>query len=138
MGEGVILWSVLTPGSFPVNRYGGRHECGKHVVSRSCRKEADGCLAEFVGVFASKGWLKQSVRIKRRDRRYRIFCSERKFFSYRINDNCGISPGFPGWLVCIVTHDEISDDSKMPDFASAKPSAHHWLRCIAHGDFELI
>lgn len=64
-------------------------------------------MQKFIDVFASKGWLKQTIRIKHRDRRYRIFCSEREFFAYRINDNCGISPGYPGWPICIVTHDKI-------------------------------
>lgn len=95
-------------------------------------------LQKFVSVFESKGWLKQTIRIKHRDRRYRIFCSEGEFFAYRINDHCGISPGFPGWLVCIVTHDKICDDAKMSEFASTEPRATDWLRCIVDGDFELI
>ena len=95
-------------------------------------------LQKFVGVFASKGWLNQTLRIKHHDRRYRICCSEREFFAYRINDHCGVSPGFPGWPVCIVTHDQIIEDSDMSAFASTEPSAHDWLRCIAEGDFELI
>ena len=93
---------------------------------------------KFVGVFESKGWLNQTLRIKHRDRRYRICCSEREFFAYRINDHCGVLPGFPGWPVCIVTHDQIIEDSDMSAFASTEPSAHDWLRCIADGDFELI
>jgi hypothetical protein len=95
-------------------------------------------LQEFVAVFVSKGWLNQTLRIKHQDTRYRVFCSERKFFAYRINDHYGVSWGFPGWPVCIVTHDQIIDDSKMPALASAGPSAHEWLRCIASEDFELI
>lgn len=95
-------------------------------------------MQKFVDVFASKGWLNQTTRIKHRDKRYRIFCSEREFFAYRINDNCGISPGFPGWPICIVTHDKIIEDSHMSRFPSTEPSAHDWLCCIADGDFELI
>jgi hypothetical protein len=95
-------------------------------------------LQKFIGVFTSKGWLNQTLRIKYRDRRYRIFCSERTFFAYRINDHCGVSWGFPGWLVCIVTHDQMIEDSEMSAFTSSEPSAHDWLRCITDGDFELI
>lgn len=95
-------------------------------------------LQKFVGVFANKGWLNQTIRIKHRDRRYRILCSEGTFIAYRINDNCGISPGIPGWAVCIVDHDQIIEDSTMSACASTEPGAHDWLRCIANGDFEAI
>jgi len=95
-------------------------------------------LHKLIDAFVNKGWLKQTIRIRHRDRKYRVFCSEREFFAYRINDHCGVSPGFPGWLVCIVTNDKIIDDSIMSNFASTEPSAHDWLHCIADGDFELI
>jgi hypothetical protein len=95
-------------------------------------------LREFVGVFMSKGWLNRELRIKHRDRRYRIFCSERKFFVYRINDNCGVSWGFPGWPECIVTHEHIIDASARDACESTGPSAEDWLRCIAGDDFEII
>jgi len=100
-------------------------------------KPAD-VLEKLVGVFASKGWLNQTFRIKHRDRRYRICCSEREFFAYRINDHCGVSPGFPGWAVCIVTPDQMIEDSDMSPFASTEPSAREWLQCISEGDFELL
>ena len=95
-------------------------------------------LQEFVAVFAGKGWLNQTLRIKHREGRYRVFCSESKFFAYRINDHSGVSWGFPGWPVCIVTHEEIVDDSQGPPLASAGLTAHEWLRCLAGDDFELI
>ena len=95
-------------------------------------------LQKFVGVFESKGWLNQTLRIKHRDKRYRIYCSEREFLAYRINDHCGVLPGFPGWSVCIVAHDQMVEDSDMSAFPSTEPSAHDWLRCIAEEDFELI
>ena len=95
-------------------------------------------LQQFVGVFANKGWLNETIRIKHRDRRYRILCTERVFIAYRINDNWGISPGIPGWAVCIVDHEQIVEDSETSPFASDEPRAHDWLRCIADGDFEAI
>jgi hypothetical protein len=66
------------------------------------------------------------------------FRQQKKFFAYRINDNCAISPGYPGWPVCIITHDQIIDEAKMSAFASTEPSAHDWLRCFHEDDFELI
>ena len=102
------------------------------------KKKPMDVLQELVVVFVNKGWLNRELRIKHRDRRYRIFCSERKFFAYRINDNYGGSWGFPGWPVCIVTHDRIIDDSEMPVSESTGPSAQGWLRCIVEDDFEII
>ena len=95
-------------------------------------------LQKLAGAFSSRGWLNKTLRIRHRNRRYRISCSEDKFFAYRINDNCGVSPGFPGWPVCIITRDQLIDDANMSTFATAEPSANEWLRCIHEEDFELI
>ena len=95
-------------------------------------------LQQLIGVFASKGWLNQTLRIKHRDRRYRVVCSETKFFAYRINDCCGVPPGLPGWPVCLVSGDQIIEDADMGAFASTEPSVGEWLRCIADDDFEWI
>ena len=95
-------------------------------------------LREFIGVFANKGWLNQTLRIKRREKRYRICCSETEFFVYRINDHGGVPPGFPGWPVCIVTPDRMIEDSAMSPFRSMEPDVGDWLRCLTEGDFELL
>ncbi len=101
-------------------------------------KKPSDILEEFVGVFRDKGWLNQTLRIKRCDRRYRICCSEGEFFAYRINDCSGVSPGFPGWPVCVVTPRRMIEDSVMSSFPSTEPSVHDWLRCMTEGDFELL
>jgi hypothetical protein len=36
---------------------------------------------------------------------------------YTISRSCGVSPGYPGWPVCIITHDQIIDDTNMSVFA---------------------
>ena len=95
-------------------------------------------LQGFIGLFEGKGWLNQTLRIKHRDRRYRICCSEREFFAYRINDHCGVLPGFPCWPVCVVSHDRIVEDSDFSAVGSSEPSAQDWLCRITKGDFELI
>jgi hypothetical protein len=95
-------------------------------------------LRQFVEAFAEKGWLKRNIRIRRCNRNYWISCSKTEFFAYRISDNCGISPGIPGWPVCIVKKNKIINDSEMSAFASTEPSAGDWLRCIADNDFEMI
>jgi hypothetical protein len=101
-------------------------------------KNAPDVLETFIDLFESKGWLNQTIRIRRRERRYRISCSEMGFIAYRINDHCGISPGIPGWPVCFVTQEQIVDDSDMSRFSSSEPSIEDWLRYIMDDDLELI
>jgi hypothetical protein len=113
-------------------------KAGKITIRDPREKKPMDVLQEFVGIFESKGWLNQTLRIKRRDRRYRICCTEIEFLAYRINDHCSVLPGFPGWSVCMVTHDQIVEDSDMSAFPSSEPSAYDWLRCVTEGDFELI
>ncbi len=95
-------------------------------------------LEEFIGAFVGKGWLNQTIRIRRRERRYRISCSETGFIAYRINDHGGVSPGIPGWPVCLVTQEQIIGDSDMTGFTSTEPSVYDWLRFIMDDDLELI
>jgi hypothetical protein len=102
------------------------------------QKDPSDILREFIDVFAAKGWLNRTLRIRHRDRRYRICCSENEFFAYRINDSPGVSHGFPGWPVCRVTPDRMVEDSAMSGFPSKEPGVHEWLRCVTEGDFELL
>lgn len=101
-------------------------------------RNASDVLQAFIGVFESRGWLNQTIRIRRHERRYRISCTETGFVAYRINDHCGVSPGIPGWPICFVTQDHIMEDSDMSKFASNEPSVLDWLRFITESDLELI
>ena len=109
-----------------------------YLDSHNPKREPDNILRDFIGIFTSRGWLNQTLRIKRRERRYRICCSETEFFVYRINDYGGISPGFPGWPVCMVTPYQMIEDSAMSAFPSTEPRVYEWLRCMMEGDFELL
>ena len=95
-------------------------------------------LQKFVGVFESKGWLNRSFRIMHQGKKYRVFCSETNFIAQRINDNCAASWGFPCWVVCMVTSDQIIEESNLSAFASSEPGVQEWLRCVGEGDFELL
>ena len=95
-------------------------------------------LQQFVNAFSVKGWLNRSIRIKHHDRKYRLMCSEKQFFAFRINVNCGIPPGIPGWMVCIVDQDQIIQDSDISPFVSDEPSVYDWLRSLQKNDFELL
>ena len=110
----------------------------KARLQNNSKGHSQDVLSKIVGVFEEKGWLNRAIRIKHPKGRYHIYCTEKKFIAYRINDNCHISRGFPGWPVCIITIDQIIDDSHMSPFPSAEPGARDWLRCINDGDFELI
>ncbi len=100
-------------------------------------KPAD-VLRQFVDVFTDKGWLNRTIRIKRHDRKYTVLCSEKTFIAYRINDNWGLSPGTPGWPVCIIDRDQVVEDLASTALDPAEPGVHDWLCCIANGDFETI
>jgi hypothetical protein len=111
----------------------------KKAVSGSVKKSNPALiLQEFIDCFTEKGWLNQVLRIQRGDRRYRIFCNETGFFAYRINENHGISPGIPGWPVCLVTAERILDDSAPSKFSSSEPEVREWLRWFIKNDLDLL
>jgi hypothetical protein len=95
-------------------------------------------LQQFIDVFESKGWLNRNLRIRHRSRSYRILCSEKEFLVYRINDNCGIPPGIPGWPVCIINHERIIEDAHMSAFESTELGAYEWLIHLADSAVEII
>jgi hypothetical protein len=111
---------------------------GKTTVLDPVKKKAKPTLDKLVGIFESKGWLNQTLRIKYRDRKYRIFCSRTRFMAYRINDHCGVSPGIPGWPVCFVTADQILEDTDLSEFASNEPAAQEWVQSLADDKLEFI
>ena len=140
-GSGVFgrsrpVWDRTGSSNVPLG--GGRMKAKNPPLQNTREKRPTDVLQEFVVLFGNKGWLNRELRIRHRDGRYRIFCSERKFFAYRINDNYKGSWGFPGWPVCIVTHDQIIEDAQTPAFESTGPGAQGWLRCILEDDFDLI
>ncbi|OPY70623.1 MAG: hypothetical protein A4E57_00466 [Syntrophorhabdaceae bacterium PtaU1.Bin034] len=111
---------------------------GKTGRGSGAGKTSANVLQELVSIFDSKGWLDQELRIRYRGARYRVFCSKIEFFAYRINESCGVSPGMPGWPVCVVWPDQVFDDSEMCAFGANEPGINDWLRCLADGDFEVI
>ena len=111
---------------------------GNRPLRATRKKKSTVALERFVGLFESRGWLNRTLRIRYRERRYRICCTEREFSAYRINDHCSVLPGYPGWSVCLVTNDQIVEDSDLSAFSSSEPDAQEWLHCMAEGDFELI
>jgi hypothetical protein len=101
-------------------------------------KKAKDTLRQFISLFESKGWLDQTLRIKYRDRRYRIFCSRTGSVAYRITDYCGVSPGIPGWPVCFITPDKILEDADLSESASTEPGVQEWYQSIGDDNLEFI
>jgi hypothetical protein len=114
---------------------------GKEIENRQFESSAEmspsAILQQLITIFTGKGWMDKSIRIKHRENNYRISCNENGFIAYRINDNHGISPGIPGWVVCSIDSDQIIEDSEFSSLASDEPGAREWLRCIAGDDFEV-
>jgi len=93
---------------------------------------------QFIDVFERKGWLNVNLCIRHKGRRYRILCDENEFQAYRINENCGITPGIPGWPVCMNNHENVIEDKHMSKFESDEPSAYEWLVHFADSTVEII
>jgi hypothetical protein len=98
----------------------------------------DDILFRFVALFREKGWLDRKIKIKYNNFTYRIFCSDTEFLVYRLNDNAGVSPGSPGWPVCLVRQGRVFHDAEMCPFPSTEPDAGRWLSFIAEGALEAI
>ncbi len=106
-------------------------------VPAADNKPAD-VLWQLVEAFSVRGWLNRILRIRFQDKKYRVLCTEKSFIAYRINENYGISPGMPGWAVCIVDHNQILEDARMPNPSIGEPTALDWLHSAANGELEII
>ena len=106
-------------------------------IACSGKQAAAEVLEQFVCLFDGKGWLNRTICVRSGDARYRLFCSKSRFFAYRMNDSWGISPGVPGWLVCMVTHDRVFVDAETCAFPAEEPDTHEWLRLLTDNDFEV-
>jgi hypothetical protein len=98
-------------------------------------------LRQLADLFGRKGWLNRDLRIRLHGVAYRLFCSPTEFLAYRVNNHAGVSPGMPGWPVCVIRQGESFHDSELnasPSFPSAEPGARDWLLCMAKEYFEVI
>ena len=95
-------------------------------------------LYRFAEIFRCRDRLNKKITIRYSDKMYIISCNEEQFLAYRINEDCGLHPGIPGWPVCIVSRDHLFDESGISDPMSSKLSIHDWLNIITNDDLELI
>lgn len=110
------------------------------METRGCLADAPSneILMQLVEIFASRGWLNRNLRVRVQNARYRIFCSEAEFLVFRINDNCGVPPGIPGWPVCMVNRERVVEDEHMAGSSSTEPGAREWLESLSAGSIEFI
>jgi len=97
----------------------------------------DHLLERFVDLFRGHDMLDRILRVSHRNRTYRIYCGEDRFFAYRLNPNPGIPPGIPGWITCLVTQEAVVDSSG-DAFGQEEPGVKEWFTCIAAGDYHHI
>jgi len=110
---------------------------GRRAILSGEGQQTAEVLQQFVAFFAGKGWLNRRVSIRTGGVPYLLFCDEKKFLAYRMNDNWGIPPGAPGWPVCQVTCDRLFDDRKSCALPSGEPGPREWLRRLIADDFEV-
>ncbi|MCA1988202.1 MAG: hypothetical protein LDL07_03520 [Desulfarculus sp.] len=60
----------------------------------------DQLFAAVRAAFATRGLLRQAIRIREGGRAYSLRCDDECFTVYRINDKPFLPPGEPGWMVC--------------------------------------
>lgn len=86
--------------------------------------------------FRELGVFGQKLSLELNGAEYFIICDHQAFLVYRINENCGMPPGVPGWPVCLVTNHTVVDESSPPydeeDHFASGLSLSDWLEIIAH------
>ena len=111
---------------------------GRRTIPPGDAEQRAEILRQLVAFFAGKGWLNQRIPIRTGGLPYLLFCDEKRFFAYRMNDNWGVPPGVPGWPVCQVTCDHLFDDRKTCALPSGDPGPREWLRRLMADDFEVM
>ncbi|MBI2919368.1 MAG: hypothetical protein HYY01_15455 [Chloroflexi bacterium] len=112
-------------------------------VHHSHPEEGAAYLSQLASLFASKGWLNQRLRISYQDQDYWLSCTSESFCAYLVNQDGGISPGAPGWPVCMVTKAHVFDESDRSvrsvgsDLLSSSPRAQDWLAIMSNGSFKM-
>ncbi|MBM4294951.1 MAG: hypothetical protein FJ126_08625 [Deltaproteobacteria bacterium] len=91
-------------------------------------------LGRIQDLFRELGLFDQTLTLTHRGRKYLARCDSRSFTVYRCLDRCHLSPGAPGWPVCLVTEDAIIDETSSPhpgddEFASGLALV-NWLNLI--------
>ena len=84
--------------------------------------------------FRELGLFGSSLTLTHNGEKYLASCDDRVFAVYRLVEKCHVSPGRPGWPVCLVTAEAVVDETSPPhlpedEFASGL-SLEEWLQLI--------
>lgn len=100
-------------------------------------------LAAIQGLFRRWGRFGERLLFQHGEVCYAILCDAEAFVVYRLVPPCGRVPSPPGWPVCLVTPELLSDEGPpspsefKEDFFSCKLNLRDWLQIIiAHFDLE--
>jgi hypothetical protein len=91
-------------------------------------------LAQIQALFKELGLFEKKLTISHQGHQYLASCDSQSFTIYRLIDQCHLPPGEPGWPVCLVTRENIIDESSPPhipedDFSSGL-TLPDWLQLI--------
>jgi len=73
-------------------------------------KSAPLVFAQIQDLFRRLGIFGQKLSLEFEGCQYLISCDARAFLVYRVNEQCGVPPGIPGWPVCLVTPETVVDE----------------------------
>ena len=84
--------------------------------------------------FRELGIFGQSLSLTYQAEKYLVSCDAQAFAVYRLVEKCHVSPGQPGWPVCLVTGEAMVDETSPPhlpeDEFSSGLSLAEWLDLI--------
>jgi hypothetical protein len=84
--------------------------------------------------FRELGILGQTLTLTHKGEKYLASCDDQAFAVYRLVEKCHMSPGRPGWPVCLVTEEVVADETSPPhlpeDEFSSGLSLEEWLDLI--------
>jgi hypothetical protein len=103
-------------------------------LSISNKISPDELLRRIQARFRELGLFGTPLTLTHKGENYLAACDDQAFAVYRLVDQCHLSPGRPGWPVCLVTHEAVVDETSPPhpaedEFASGF-SLEEWLEYI--------
>ena len=94
----------------PIRIYGDRMT----LKSLSLDTPAPELLARLKNLFREWGLFDQPLTLTHRGQKYLVRCDAHSFTIYRLNPQCHVPPGVPGWPVCLVTPEMAVDETCPP------------------------
>jgi hypothetical protein len=84
--------------------------------------------------FRELGLFGRTLTLTHKGEKYLVSCGDQAFAVYRLVEKCHVSPGQPGWPVCLVTEEVMVDETSPPhlpeDEFSSGLGLEEWLNLI--------